>query len=225
MFEAVLFDNDGVLVDSETIHVQVELDLLAQLGLHYDYSAYTHRFVGLGQPEFLTALAADYAAEGRGEFPPGFAQELEAQAWPAIEQRLQPLPNLDPLLAATAHLPRAVASSALSSKLAAKLKLVGLYDTFSPHIYSAEAVAHSKPAPDLYRFAADQLRVNRHRCLVIEDSVNGVRAAVAAGMSVVGYVGGGHADAGLGARLSAAGARAIFADHAQIADALRDRAL
>lgn len=105
-------------------------------------------------------------------------------------------------------------------KLHAKLERVGLLHHFAPHVYSAEQVRYSKPAPDLFLFTAEQLGVRPERCLVIEDSINGVRAARAGGMRVFGYTGGGHADSELSERLRAAGADACFDDHGTIAEHL-----
>ena len=211
-YGALIFDCDGVLVDSETIHVAVEIELLAEMGLAYDWESYLSRFVGLGVPEFHAALAEDYAALGQGPFPANFGPRLNARAWPRIEAELTALPGAAALAAKFVG-PIAVASSSITPKLRRKLHLTGLTETFAPHIYSADQVARGKPAPDLFLFAADQIKSDPARCLVIEDSVNGVKAALAAGMTAFGFTGGGHADAGLGARLITAGATASFDSH------------
>jgi beta-phosphoglucomutase-like phosphatase (HAD superfamily) len=98
-----------------------------------------------------------------------------------------------------------------------KLRLVGLHGDFDPHIHSGDDVAHGKPAPDLFLRAASGLGVNPGECVVVEDSVHGVRAGVAAGADVWGFTGGGHADAGLADRLRAAGAALVFSDFAAMA--------
>tara|TARA_R110000787_G_scaffold8094_3_gene27061 strand:+ start:10267 stop:10947 length:681 start_codon:yes stop_codon:yes gene_type:complete len=215
-FSALIFDCDGVLVDSEAIHVAVEMDLLAEMGLAYAWETYLSRFVGLGVPEFHAALAEDYAALGQGPFPEDFGPRLHDRAWPRIEAELRALPGATEL-AARFHGPIAVASSSITSKLHRKLEITGLTGTFSPHIYSADQVARGKPAPDLFLFAADKIKSDPTSCLVIEDSVNGVKAARAAGMTAFGFTGGGHADAGLGERLLSAGAAASFDSHDAIA--------
>lgn len=215
-FSALIFDCDGVLVDSEAIHVAVEIELLAEMGLTYTLETYLSRFVGLGVPEFHAALAEDYAALGRGPFPDDFGPRLHARAWPRIEAELKALPGAAELAAMFGG-PIAVASSSITPKLHRKLALTGLTETFAPHIYSADQVARSKPAPDLFLFAADKIKSDPATCLVIEDSVNGVKAALAAGMTAFGFTGGGHADAGLGERLLAAGAAASFRSHDAIA--------
>ena len=217
---AVIFDNDGVLVDSEAIHVRIELEFLAELGLHYEFSTYTSRFVGLDDTRFLAELAEDHEAAGLGPFPADFAERLHARGWDRLLEVLKPLPGIDDLLQATKELPRAVASSASSFNLQAKLDRVGLSAAFEPHLYSAEIVGRGKPAPDLFLYTANALAVAPEQCLVIEDSRNGVLAARAAGMTAVGYIGGGHADPDLGERLMAAGAHRVFSDHSTIARAL-----
>tara|TARA_R110001606_G_scaffold343375_2_gene491943 strand:- start:217 stop:897 length:681 start_codon:yes stop_codon:yes gene_type:complete len=214
--EALIFDCDGVLVDSEAIHVAVEIELLTEMGLAYEWETYLSRFVGLGVPEFHAALAEDYAALGQGPFPEDFGPRLHDRAWPRIEAELTALPGAA-ALAVWFDGPVAVASSSITPKLRRKLTLTGLINTFEPHIYSADQVARGKPAPDLFLFAAKQISADPATCLVIEDSVNGVKAARAAGMTAFGFTGGGHADAGLGERLVAAGAAASFQSHDAIA--------
>ena len=98
-----------------------------------------------------------------------------------------------------------------------KLKRTGLWEHFAPHVYSADHVVHAKPAPDLFLHAAAALQVPPADCVVLEDSVNGVIAARAAGMTVWGFLGGGHAHDGLGERLLAAGAELLVRDWAQAA--------
>lgn len=214
-YQALIFDCDGVLVDSEAIHVAVEMELLREMGLAYEWEAYLSRFVGLGVPEFHAALAEDYAALGQGPFPDDFGPRLHGRAWPRIESELTALPGAA-ALAARFEGPIAVASSSITPKLRRKLALTGLSDTFAPHIYSADQVTRGKPAPDLFLFAADRIKTNPATCLVIEDSVHGVTSALAAGMTAFGFTGGGHADSGLSARLLAAGATATFPSHAAI---------
>jgi beta-phosphoglucomutase-like phosphatase (HAD superfamily) len=105
-----------------------------------------------------------------------------------------------------------VASSGTAAGIAAKLHKTGLWEFFSPHIYSADDVTHAKPAPDLFLHAARHLGVPPARCLVLEDSVNGIRAADAAGMTAWGFAGGRHMDAGAIASLMAAGASRIVSN-------------
>jgi beta-phosphoglucomutase-like phosphatase (HAD superfamily) len=113
-----------------------------------------------------------------------------------------------------------VGSSAPFDRLTKKLNLTDLASLFSPHIYSADQVSNGKPAPDLFLHAAKQIEVAAERCAVIEDSVNGIKAARAANMMPIGFVGGGHADAGLANRLKANGAAHVVSSHAEIIDLL-----
>jgi beta-phosphoglucomutase-like phosphatase (HAD superfamily) len=110
----------------------------------------------------------------------------------------------------------AVGSSSPYQKLVKKLEITGLQSLFAPHIYSADHVKAGKPAPDLFLHSAAQLDVDPGRCLVIEHSVHGVLAAIAAGMTPIGFVGGGHCDVGLEQRLLANGAEVVATHHNQI---------
>ncbi len=214
-FDALIFDNDGVLVNSEIIHVSVEMERLAELGLRYERADYIARFCGMGQAEFRAALAEDYGRLGLGDFPADFGEQVYALAWPRIEAELEALPGAEGLIARFEG-PAAVASSAPTARLRRKLELVGLLNVFHPHIYSGEQVPRGKPAPDLFLHAAMALQIQPGQCLVIEDSVHGVRAAQAAGMTVFGFTGGGHADGNLARRLAEAGAHAVFESHERI---------
>ena len=212
---AIIFDNDGVLVDSESIHVAVERELLAEIGLDYDLPTYMARFVGLNNADFQAQLAQDFGARYGAPFPSDFRARLDARAWPRIEAELQPVANVPDLVGAFAG-PVAVASSATTARLRQKLELTGLYDLFAPHIYSADLVANGKPAPDLFLHAARALQVDPDRCLVIEDSEHGIIAARAANMIPFGFTGGGHSDRGHADRLMRAGASACFSCHGDI---------
>jgi beta-phosphoglucomutase-like phosphatase (HAD superfamily) len=119
-------------------------------------------------------------------------------------------------------LPKAIASSGSVGGLERKLKRTGLWDYFAPHIYGAEHVANAKPAPDLFLHAAAALETAPADCVVLEDSVNGVIAARAAGMTVWGFLGGGHAHDGLGERLLGAGAERLVRDWPQAARLLAE---
>ncbi|MXO89626.1 HAD family hydrolase [Pontixanthobacter aquaemixtae] len=212
---AIIFDSDGVLVDSEIIHIAVEQELLAELGLHYKIETYLSRFVGLSNPDFYSQLASDYAARIGGEFPPDFGQRLQKRIEPRIEAELQPIAGVVQLVEAFAGRV-AVASSAPIERLTRKLEITGLISHFTPHVYSVDHVKKGKPAPDLFLHAAEQIGVQPERCAVIEDSVNGVMAARAAGMTPIGFVGGGHADSGLRDRLLANGAMFVVSSHNEI---------
>ncbi|MCX2725032.1 HAD family hydrolase [Roseibium salinum] len=215
-FEAILFDCDGVLVDSEKIYVEVEREHLARIGLHYELKDYMDRFQGLVANDFWAALDLDHQALGKGALPETFGPELDAATLERITRELAAIAGIKELLDAHSG-PRAVASSSRLERLIQKLQHTGLHSYFEPHIYSGEQVDKGKPAPDLFLFAADNLGVTPAATLVVEDSVNGVRAGLAAGMTVWGFVGGGHCHAGHADQLLAAGAHRVVDSHDDLA--------
>lgn len=206
---AIIFDCDGVLVNSEELVIDIERRFLADLGLVYDDVEFLTRFVGTSDRDFVAALQADHAERGQGVFPDDFLQQVRAVSFHRFTTDLRAVEGSEAYLAGLRQ-PKAVASSSTVRSLTRKLSLTGLADWFGGHVYSAEHVENGKPAPDLFLHAAGRLGVRPADCIVIEDSVMGVRAGVAAGMEVWGFTGGGHADADLGERLAAAGAVAVF---------------
>lgn len=219
-FEAILFDCDGVLVDSEIIYVEVEREHLARIGLHYDLDEYMNRFQGLGSADFWAALDRDHRAIGKGPLPESFGPELDAATMDRIDRELSEIAGIKQLLEAHDG-PRAVASSSRLHRLVHKLQHTGLYDYFEPHIYSGEQVSNGKPAPDLFLLAAEKLGVDPAATLVVEDSSNGVKAGLAAGMTVWGFVGGGHSHDGHAGQLLEAGAHKVVESHGNMAELLR----
>lgn len=213
-FQAVIFDCDGVLVDSEVLAIRGERTALAALGLHYTPEEYVRRFVGLHDGLFFDHLRTDYRAIHGRAAPDGFdelvlaGRRREMHALAVVEGAADALRAARETVGALA-----VASSSRAPFLEGKLKRMGLFDLVAPHVYSADLVAHGKPAPDIFLYAARQLSVEPGRCLVLEDSVNGVKAGLAAGMKVWGFTGGGHCFEGYGARLAEAGARCIIPDY------------
>lgn len=218
-FSAIIFDNDGVLVDSEIISIAVELEVLSALGLDYEQEEFVTRFVGSSDDEFYAALDADCRQRVGRPLPADLEERIDAIKWPRFEAELKAFDGVV-ALASRLEVPKAVASSGRVDKLASKLQMTGLYELFAPHIYSAEEVGIGKPAPDLFLLAAREIGCAPEDCVVIEDSLNGVRAGVAAGMTVWGFTGGGHADDGLAGRLSDAGAHAVFNSYAEISTRL-----
>jgi HAD superfamily hydrolase (TIGR01509 family) len=214
VFKAVIFDCDGVLVDSEKLALEVELEVLAELGLTFDRDDYVLRFMGLSNDAFHAVmdeeaqkrLGRSISAEVRG------SDRLRA----VMTAHLTEVPGAGDAVAGV-RLPKAIASSGSRAGLERKLKQTGLWDHFAPHIYSADHVANAKPAPDLFLHAAAALGIASADCLVLEDSVNGVIGARAAGMAVWGFLGGGHAHYRLGARLVEAGAEKLVRDWPQAA--------
>jgi len=208
LISAVIFDCDGVLVDSEILALEVELAILAEQGLTFDREDYVTRFMGLSYQSFHDEI--DREAQARIGRPVSeiIRDDLATRLRQTMIARLTEVPGAGTAVAGTSLL-KAVASSSTKEGLERKLRQVGLWDHFEPHVYSADHVAHAKPAPDLFLHAAKQLGVRAEHCLVLEDSVNGVIAARRAGMLVWGFLGGGHVHDRLGARLLAAGAERL----------------
>jgi beta-phosphoglucomutase-like phosphatase (HAD superfamily) len=217
-FSAIIFDCDGVLVDSEVLALEVEMKALAEIDLSYDGGEFRARFMGMSNTAFFNALEADHRLKHGRDLPPGFREMCHAR-YQAEWHRLTEIFGAKAAVERVT-LPKAVASSSTRDALARKLRHTDLWPLFAPHIYSADHVAHAKPAPDLFLYAADALRIAPTRCLVLEDSANGIAAARAAGMTVWGFTGGGHMDETTGARLLAAGAERLLPDWQTAGEAL-----
>ena len=207
-----------MLVDSEVLALEVELAVLAELGLTFDRDDYVLRFMGLSTDAFHAAI--DVEARARLGHPVAAEVRGSGRLRAVMLAELTEVPGAGAAIRAL-KMPKAIASSGSARGLERKLKQVGLWDDFAPHVYSADHVTHAKPAPDLFLHAAAALGVAPADCLVLEDSVNGVTAATAAGMTVWGFLGGGHAHDRLGARLVAAGAEHLVRDWPQAAALLR----
>jgi len=204
--DLTIFDCDGVLVDSEIVSFEVEAEALAELGAAVTARDLLGRFVGTNS----AAMFATIARENGIRLPPDFAERTTARCLAAFDERLRPVAGIAELLAGLAG-PRCVASSSDPPRIRHCLALAGILHHFEPHIFSATQVRHGKPAPDLFLFAAERMGARPERCVVIEDSVAGVTAARAAGMTVLGLTAGSHCLDGQADRLRRAGAVQVFA--------------
>ncbi|HEX2590089.1 MAG TPA: HAD-IA family hydrolase [Rhizomicrobium sp.] len=211
MISAIIFDCDGVLVESEVLAHEVETKVLGDIGLHYDRREFKTRFMGMSDTAFWEALEKDAQERLGRSIKDEIRGPMHDMMRAAVRERLTEVAGAKAAIASVTH-PKAVASSSTKQGLEIKLKMVGHWDHFAPYIYSAEHVVHAKPAPDLFLHAAQELSVPPSECLVIEDSVNGVKAALAANMRVWGFLGGGHMDDDMGKLLLAAGAERLVKD-------------
>lgn len=207
-FDAVIFDCDGVLADTEGVAEEVAMRMLAAEGLHYTPQE-SQRFVGLSWKAWGQLVDRDAMARLGRPLPPSTAQLISSAITKAILRDVRPIEGAVAAVRAIA-LPKGVASSSPTFELHEKMRSLDLWDILSPHIHGADDVAHAKPSPDLYLLAASQLNVSPSRCLVIEDSVPGVTAGVAAGMTVWGFTGGPHQHESIRGLLTAAGASRLF---------------
>ena len=203
--ELVIFDCDGVLVDSEEIALAVTRRMLASAGVVLTGEETRRRFLGFRQDDVLDRIAAERGAP----LPHGFSAALTEELLATFGRELKGVGGVPE---AVAGLPArvCVASSSSPERLRFTLKVAGYDSLFAPNIFSSSQVARGKPNPDLFLFAARAMGVEPGACLVIEDSVAGVAAARAAGMTVYGFVGGSHFAAEGHADLTAAGADLIF---------------
>lgn len=181
----MIFDCDGVLVDSEVLANQVFLDKLTALGLKLSLNDLFDRFVGRSM-----AACMQEVERMLGRPPPDdFQTQLDAATFLAFEADLKPIDGIVEVLNALdrADLPYCVASSGSHQKMQKTLGLTGLLPRLRGRIFSSSEVTHSKPAPDIYLHAARKMSTAPQRCVVIEDSPTGVQAGRAAGMKVFGY--------------------------------------
>jgi HAD superfamily hydrolase (TIGR01509 family) len=211
-FDLVIFDCDGVLVDSEVISCRAHAATLTRHGYPITADQVLDRFLGVSDREARLTIETEL---GRS-LPIDFEAQMKQAALQRYADELRPIPHINDVMAAIG-LPKCVASSGTPEKIRHGLTCAGLYDILSPHIFSASQVKRGKPAPDLFLFAAEQMGASPERCIVIEDSIPGVTGAVAAGMTVLGFHGGSHCRPGYADTLRAAGAATTFDDMRELA--------
>lgn len=180
--DLVIFDCDGVLVDSDRISLRVQAEWISALGLETSYEDCVRDFLGLGMPATLRILTERL---GR-PLPPEWEEDLNAAVCDAFRSELQPVPGVIEALEKI-KLPTCIASSGSHEKMRLTLGLTGLWDRFAGRIYSGDEVQNGKPAPDLFLHAASRMSTPPHLCVVVEDSPFGVVGARAAGMRALGY--------------------------------------
>ena len=212
-FDLIIFDCDGVLVDSEVISCRVHAEVLTRHGYPITAEQVRQRFLG------RTSVDATIEVERELGRPLAEAYEVERQTtlFAALAEAVEAIPHLHGALDVI-DTRKCVASSAVHEKIFTSLSRVKLYERFAPNIYSGSQVKFGKPAPDLFLFAAEQMNVPPARCLVIEDSVAGVTGGTAAGMMVFGFHGGSHCGPDTAETLRAAGAAVTFDDMRQLPD-------
>jgi HAD superfamily hydrolase (TIGR01509 family) len=202
----IIFDCDGVLVDSEVLSCRCLCEALAGCGIEVGLEETLDLFLGRS----LDAVLDHFQALGRS-IPPQFPAELMAKVQETFRAALCPIEGVGSVVERL-QMPYCVASSSALDRVSLSLSLTGLARHFGDRLYTAQMVDRGKPAPDLFLYAARRMQAEPARTLVIEDSVSGVRAAKAAGMTVWGFVGGSHYRERDGAaNLHAAGADRVFA--------------
>jgi HAD superfamily hydrolase (TIGR01509 family) len=209
--DLVIFDCDGVLVDSELISCRAHSQMLTRHGYPITADQVLDRFLGVSDREARLIVEAEL---GRS-LPGDFEAQVKQATLKFYEGDLRAISNVGEAIAAI-DLKKCVASSGTPEKIRHGLTCAGLHDVLAPHIFSATQVKRGKPAPDLFLYAADRMQVAPERCLVIEDSIPGITGALAAGMTVLGFHGGSHCRPGHSDSLRAAGATVTFDDMRQL---------
>lgn len=199
-FDLVIFDCDGVLVDSEPIVNRVFAEVLTEFGFPITAAELMQRFTGKSLQTCLDLIEQSFGKS----VPENFVAHCREREIAALEQELQPITGILETLEYL-PLPRCVASNSSHRHIQLVLTLTELLPQFAGKIYSAYDVDRPKPFPDVYLYAAQQMGIPPERCLVIEDTVTGVQAGCAAGMTVFGY-----AERSDRVALAAAGATFVF---------------
>ncbi|MFJ6751246.1 HAD family hydrolase [Streptomyces sp. NPDC091266] len=225
-YDLVIFDNDGVLVDSEPISNRILADYLTELGHPTTYEESLRDYMG-GAVHRIHEVVRERSGE---RLPAGFDESFHARVFEAFRRQLEPVPGVAEVLAELGAdgVPYCVASSGSHERIRVALKKTGLFGKFGEgrpgegrpgcgsgeRIFSAEDVGRGKPEPDLFLHAAKEMGIAPERCAVVEDSPLGVRAALAAGMDVYGFT-------AMTPAAKLAGATAVFADMTELPGLLR----
>ena len=218
--ELVIFDCDGVLVDSEPISVEVLLALIAEVGGNIGEATAYQRFLGRSMATINGMLRDEFGLVVTDRH----LEAMRATIHERFRSDLKPIPGIAEALGRLSG-KRCVASSSQLERIRLSLEVTGLRDLFEPHIFSASMVKHGKPAPDLFLHAAREMGVAPQACTVVEDSPAGVEAAKRAGMRVFAFTGGAHAAKyDLAASLAALRPDAMFDDMLRLPELLAEDA-
>mgnify|MGYP001066636022 CR=1 FL=1 len=186
-FDLVIFDCDGVLIDSEIISARMLVAELARLGLDIDLTYVERNFLGRSYPVVMDTIRREFGLD----LPPEFETRYRENLLAAFQTELKVVPHVHEVLGAIG-VPYCVATSSSPRRAEMSLRLVGLRDLVEGRVYTSTMVQRGKPAPDLFLFAAHTMGAKPDRTLVIEDSLTGIRAGLAAGMTVWRFVGASH---------------------------------
>lgn len=207
-FDLIIFDCDGVLLDSEIIACTADAEAYSQLGYQISMEEFARRFAGIPDEAVDAILSNEMATT----LPPNFRADIKNAVLKKYRTELQAVEGARKLLSAV-KTNKCIASSASPAKLALGLIETDLYELVYPNIFSAQLVKRGKPHPDIFLYAATKMNVPPNRCVVIEDSVAGVTAARAAGMECIGFTGGSHCFEGHSKSLEMAGACLVVGNH------------
>ncbi|WP_448028455.1 HAD family hydrolase [Bradyrhizobium liaoningense] len=214
--DLIIFDCDGVLVDSEVISCRAHADVLTRHGYPITSKQVFERFLGRSTKQANLEIETEL---GR-KLPEAYHGDLQDELFRSFEADLEAIRGIHDVLDVVTQAV-CVASSGSHQRMRVSLGSTGLYERLAPKIFSASQVKNGKPAPDLFLFAAKQMGVPPERCVVIEDSLAGIAGAREAGMTVFGFCGGSHCGNGHAETLRQAGADLTFADMHQLPELVR----
>lgn len=211
----LIFDCDGVLVDSEALACEIDAHILTGIGLPYSAEDIARKFVGVSFKDMVARLEAEHDCT----LPADLGPQIDSALFAKFETDLRPIEGIREAILSLPY-PRCVASSSTPDRIALSLRITGLSDLFD-HVFSATQVERGKPAPDLFLHAAAHMGASPKDCVVIEDSSAGVQAALAAGMRVIGFAGGGHCGPEHAEKLRQAGAYLVLQRMRELTDAVQ----
>ncbi len=215
MISHVIFDCDGVLIDSEKLSMDVDIALLAENGINLTEAEIHHRFVGTT----FEAMVAELEREYKRPLPPDLAARKDGMMLDLYRRDLKPVPGVIPMLKKLA-LPKSIGSNGPRERAMAALRMTGLEPFFGDRLTTYEDVKNGKPAPDIYLLAAQRAGFKPARCLVVEDSVTGAISALAAGCIVIGFTGVAHDPVAKAKELRKLGVSHVIQDMDELLDAI-----
>lgn len=205
--ELIIFDCDGVLLDSEMISCAEDADAYCRIGYKITAQEMAFRFAGVPGDSIDKIISEEMGKK----IPLGFRSTIQEKILLKYRSELRAIEGVEETLKQL-KIKKCVASSSAPAKLALGLVETGIFELLYPHIFSTKLVEKGKPHPDIFLYAAKQMGVSPDKCLVIEDSVAGITAAKAAGMRSVGFIGGSHCSDSQSDRLISAGANVIVSE-------------
>jgi len=210
-FDAIIWDCDGVLMDSEVISCTMSVKFFQQYGVKLTLKDYFNRFIGTKMNFKISTLEKESGIPLSKLITKKDSEKRDKEKLKAFTKDLQATKNIHKVLKSI-NLPMAIASGSKPKRLEHTLKLTKLYSFFENKTFSSELVKNGKPEPDIFLYAAKQLNVKPEKCLVIEDSTSGIKAAQKAGMTVFAFIGGSHINKELKEKIKSLKPNLIFND-------------
>jgi HAD superfamily hydrolase (TIGR01509 family) len=217
MFQAIIFDFDGVIADSEVLSNTILAEIVTELGVPTTVDDSYRDYMG---KRFQEVIATIEGKLGR-DLPVGFADDYQRRTLRRLRADLRPVNGVQEFIATFQRLPRCIASSSSPDRLATCLEVLGMESLFQGRVFSASTVARGKPHPDIFLHAAAEIGVEPERCIIIEDSAGGVIEGRAAGATLIGLLAAGHIRDGHGAALADAGAHHVVRTYREAEEVVR----